>query len=215
VLLAEEEADTVARELEYYQKGVAAGERALGEEFFAENEGHFWMMLETRPYMRARQGLANTLWNLDRNEEATQHFREMLQLNPGDNQGVRYSLLNLLVISNDDAAALKLIKQYEDDAMAEWAYTHALLTFRKTGPGRKANKLLRDAYGINAFVPHYLTGRKRLPVRPPSQMTWGGEDEAVNYVGGYLNNWRQTAGAIAWLQDQLSDQLKSKPAKRY
>ena len=138
----------------------------------------------------------------------------MLKLNPGDNQGVRYSLLNLLVTTNDDTAALKLIKQYDDDGMAEWAYTHALLTFRQERAGRKANKLLRDAYEINGFVPHYLTGRKRLPVQTPSHMSWGDENEAINYAASYLNTWRQTANAVEWLQDQLSDQLKGKPAKR-
>src|SRR5690242_5951519 len=44
--------------LELYEKGVAAGERALGPEAFRENAGHFWGVLETRPYMRAREGLA-------------------------------------------------------------------------------------------------------------------------------------------------------------
>jgi len=215
VLLAEEEADTVARELDYYQQGVAAGERALGKDFFKENEGHFWGMLETRPYMRARQGLANTLWNLDRNEEAAGHFREMLKLNPNDNQGVRYSLLNLLAMSNDDNAAMKLIKQFEGDAMAEWAYTHALLVFRAGGgAGRKANKLLRDAYEINAHVPDYLTGRKRIPVRPPTHMGWGDENEAINYAAGYLNAWRKTPGAVAWLQEQVPVKSGGKKAKR-
>ena len=214
VLLAEEEADTVARALEYYEKGVEAGKRALGEEFFEENEGHFWMALETRPYMRARQGLANTLWDLHRDEEAAGHFREMLILNPGDNQGVRYSLLNLLVTSDHDDEALKLIKQYDDDGMAEWAYTHALLNFRSAGAGKKANKLLRDAYEINTHVPDYLTGRKRIPVQPPSHITWGGEDEAVTYAAGYLNAWRKTTGAVAWLKEQVPDKSGGKKTKR-
>ena len=39
--------------LELYEKGVAAGERALGPEAFRENAGRFWGVLETRPYMRA------------------------------------------------------------------------------------------------------------------------------------------------------------------
>ena len=39
--------------LEFYEKGVAAGERALGPKAFQEDVGHFWGLLETRPYMRA------------------------------------------------------------------------------------------------------------------------------------------------------------------
>ena len=54
VLLAEEEADTAGRALDYYRQGVAAGERALGREYFREFAGEFWGLIETRPYMRAQ-----------------------------------------------------------------------------------------------------------------------------------------------------------------
>jgi hypothetical protein len=37
-----------------YEQGVQAGERVLGPEIFAEEVGHFWGIVETRPYMRAR-----------------------------------------------------------------------------------------------------------------------------------------------------------------
>ena len=60
VLLAEH-AETLDEALDLYEQGVAAGERALGEEGFRQYEGHFWGFLETRPYMRARQGLAECL----------------------------------------------------------------------------------------------------------------------------------------------------------
>jgi tetratricopeptide (TPR) repeat protein len=218
VLLAEEEADTVGRALEYYQKGVEAGERALGQAYFEENEGYFWGLLETRPYMRACQGLANTLWELGRTKEAISHYRDMLRLNPGDNQGVRYTLLNLLLTLDRDAEAQALTEQYEDDAMAEWLYTRALLTFRAEGPSERAGSILQKARNTNSHVPAYLTGRKRIPNRPPPYVTWGGEDEAITYAGSYLPHWRRTPGAIDWLQSHLQSspaaRRKSKRAKR-
>ena len=76
-----------------YDKAVAAGARALGEEFFEENVGHFWGLLETRPYMRARAGLAELLWDAGEREAAVDHYRELLRLNPGDNQGIRQILV--------------------------------------------------------------------------------------------------------------------------
>src|SRR3546814_15155439 len=57
VLLAEEEAGSQQDALALYRQGVEAGERALGDEF-EELSGHFWGFLQTRPYMRARAGLA-------------------------------------------------------------------------------------------------------------------------------------------------------------
>jgi tetratricopeptide (TPR) repeat protein len=200
VLLAEEEADTVRRALEYYQQGVKAGERALGEAYFEENEGHFWGLLETRPYMRARQGLANTLWELGREEETLAHFRDLLRLNPNDNQGVRYSLLNLLLRLNRDAEAQELLQQYQDDAMAEWLYTRALLAFRTGGASQAAERALREALEMNSHVPAYLTGRKRIPSRRPDYIALGQESEATAYASSYLPLWRKTPGAVDWLR---------------
>ena len=70
--------------------GLAAGERAVGRRVFVEDAGDFWLIFETRPYMRARAALAATLWRLGRREEAVEHQRELLRLNPRDNQGLRY-----------------------------------------------------------------------------------------------------------------------------
>jgi len=203
VLLAEEGADTLARALELYQQGVAAGERALGQDYFVENAGHFWGLLETRPYMRARAGLAGCLWELGRREEALAHYREMLRLNPGDNQGIRYTLLNLLLTLNRDADAKALLKQYEEDAMAEWLYTRALLEFREGGASKEAGRALQKALKQNPHVPAYLTGRKRIPPRTPDYIGWGDENEAVAYAAVYLPHWRRTQGAVAWLQSHL------------
>lgn len=200
VLLAQEAAKSKPEMLKYYEQGVAAGERALGEKFFKENAGHFWGLIETRPYMRAREGLANTLWSMDRADEAVPHFQEMLRLNPGDNQGVRYSLLNLLIATNQSAAAEKLIKQFKEDGMAEWLYGKALLAFRKEGDSANSKKLLRAAIKQNQHVPAFLSGKQRLPPHPPEFIGFGDENEAISYVANHLQNWRNTPGAIDWLK---------------
>ena len=210
VLLAEEEADTLGKALEYYQQGIEAGQRALGEEFFAENEGYFWGLLETRPYMRARQGLANILWELGRHDEAIEHFRDMLRLNPGDNQGIRYSLLNLLVGLERNGEAQELLEAYDEDGMAEWLYSRALLAFREEGPDSAADEALQEALEQNPHVPPYLTGRKRIPNQLPAYMGWGDENEAKIYASGYLAHWRRTPGAVDW----LSEHLKPSPDRK-
>ena len=225
VLLAEEEADTIQRALEYYQQGVAAGERALGKvadpaassgDFFEENVGDFWGILETRPYMRARQGLADVLWRLKRQDEALGHYREMLRLNPGDNQGIRYLLLVLLLeIGRADEAA-ELLKEYADEWSAVWLYTRALLEFRQHGASTRANKALGDALKENLHVPAYLIGKKRIPNNRPPLIGMGDEDEAIAYASDHLNHWRRTPGAIEWLsaaRPPRARQSSAKPAK--
>lgn len=200
VLLAEESAKTLPEAIRLYEQGMAAGERAIGPEEFQEYEGHFWGVLETRPYMRAREGLASTLWAVGDSEAAISHFEDMLRLNPGDNQGIRYYLLSLYLETANDAALQELLKRYKNDYSAQWFYTLALVAFRKYGDGVRSGKKLRAALDYNPFVPPYLLGRKRLPKEQGPYISPGNEDEAIDYASDGLRFWHQTPGALDWLR---------------
>jgi tetratricopeptide (TPR) repeat protein len=199
VLLAEETAKTPQEAIDLYEQGVRAGERALGPEAFEQAAGHFWGIIETRPYMRAREGLAQTLWAMGERQQAIGHFRDMLRLNPGDNQGIRYMLALCLLEEDDDDALAALLEQYKDDASATWSYTRALVLFRRDGAGRRANAALKKALRYNAFVADYLLGRKRLPREMPELVGFGDESEAVAYAVQAIMHWHQTPGALDWL----------------
>jgi ST7 protein len=128
VILAEESAEDaeVARDL--YELGVRAGERALGEEFFTEEVGNFWGILETRPYMRAREGLTRGLWRFRTeggSKRATTELQEATDANP-------YVPLNLLGRKNLLAQGLPELIGFGDEsevvsyfagAMTEWLKT--------------------------------------------------------------------------------------------
>jgi tetratricopeptide (TPR) repeat protein len=196
--------------LDLYQKGVAAGERALGPEAFQRDAGHFWGILETRPYMRARLGLAHTLWTSGGRDEAVRHLQDMLRLNPGDNQGIRYMLAGFLLYLDRDDDLERLLQQYPDEGMAAWAYTKALLAFRQHGDTPEAVKLLKAAKKSNKYVPDYLLGREFPPSEQPDYYGHGDRNEALEYIGGFLASWKATPGAIAWLR---ANETKRKKAK--
>ena len=147
-------------------------------------------------------GLANMLWKLQRYDEAIVHYRELLRLNPNDNQGARDVLLNLLMFLERDADARQLLAQYADDASAVWLYSRALLAFRQAGASAEANAELREALKQNKHVPRYLTGEKRIPPALPQTMGFGDESEAVAYAVDHLPVWRRTTGAVEWLKVQ-------------
>ncbi|MFQ5431230.1 MAG: tetratricopeptide repeat protein [Nitrospinota bacterium] len=203
VLLAEEEADSLEEAIDFYRQGVEAGERALGKEAFNEDAGHFWGVLETRPYMRARAGLAQGLWEAGYRDEAVEHYKDMLRLNPNDNQGIRDLLMPCLIKLGRDEDAQVLLKQYEDDIMADWSYSRALLDFRKHGDGPVANKSLKEAVERNKHVPKYLFGHKRMPRHLPEYSSFGDVNEAVHYVHENKAAWEATPGALKWLATQL------------
>ncbi len=189
VLLAEH-APTRKQAFHLYEQGVAAGERALGPDLFREEAGHFWGLLETRPYMRARLGLAHTLWTAGRREEAVQHLQEMLRLNPNDNQGIRYTLAGFLLSLDRDEDLAQLLEQYPDEGSAAWAYHRALLAFRQHGDDPAARRLLKEAKKQNKHVPAYLLDEKFPPSESPDYYIPGEESEALEYISSSLAAWK-------------------------
>jgi tetratricopeptide (TPR) repeat protein len=198
VLLAEEKADSPEEALKLYEAGVKAGERALGKEVFEKEAGHFWGMVETRPYMRARLGIAQCLWTLGRWEEAVSHFRELLRLNPNDNQGIRYLLATTLLEMGKIDALEELLGQY-DEPTAAWLFTKALVAYVRQGDSAEARKLLKEALNHNPHVASYLLGEKKLPRQLPGRIGFGDKDEAVAYAAEFGTGWHQTKGAVDWL----------------
>ena len=134
-VLLGEEARSIKEARDYYAKGVEAGELALGPEGFKQYAGHFWGFLETRPYMRARAGLAGTLLKLGDVDGAIAHYRDMLKLNPNDNQGIRYVLAGCLLRQDNDSALKELLTAYED-GNASWLYPGARGLSRERGQRR-------------------------------------------------------------------------------
>ena len=202
-LLADYTAKSLEEAYNLYRQGVEAGERALGEKTFVEDVGYFWGILETRPYMRARAGLAKCLWKLGQREAAVEHYWDMLRLNPGDNQGIRDSLMLCLIILGRDKDAEKLFKQFKDDGMAMWLYSRTLLDFRKHGDNPKSDKSLKAALEENLHVPDYLLGRKKLPQNLPGYYGWGDDNEAVLYVHENLAAWKTTPESLEWLASKV------------
>ncbi|MBI3946534.1 MAG: hypothetical protein HY321_11490 [Armatimonadetes bacterium] len=203
VLLAEEAATTAEEACDLYRQGVEAGERVLGPEMLEEEEeGHFWGMLETRPYMRARAGLARCLWLLGRHDEATAHWRDLLRLNQGDNQGNRHFLISALLQEGRREEARQLLAAYPNEVSTTWLYSRALLAFQEEGARRAAARRLRGALEFNPAVPDFLLGRRPLPEQNAPYATPGGEEDAVVYARDARPAWEATEGALEWLASE-------------
>ncbi len=185
-----------------YQQAVEAGERALGPQAFQDLQGAFWGHPETRPYMRARLGLAQTLDALGDVDGALSHFRALLTLNPADNQGVRYVLLaTLLRLHRDDeAGALLKNPAYADDSGAEWLYAAALWTFRREGVTPRSRRALSDAIDANPFVVSMLTDNEDPTVTWSDHFAIGSPEEAAVAVELLREAWDSTPGALQWLR---------------
>lgn len=200
VLLAEDEAQSLEEAYAYYQQGTSAGEQFLGADFFEEHRGDFWALPETRPYMRARQGLAYCLEEMGMDADALDNYRDMLLLNPPDNQGIRYAALALMLKLKKHDQASELLDEYSDEDSATWKYSKALIAFRESGDSQAARDALQAAIVQNKNVPDYLSGTTPVPEDIPSYMGYGDESEAIHYTLDHYQNWWGTKGAIDWMK---------------
>ena len=207
VILAELEKNSQTR-IDLYRKASAAARKTLGEEIFTESRGNFWMMVETRPYMRALQGLAFSLWDSGNIDEAKGIYEDMLDLNPDDNQGVRYSLLLIYMMEGDADKAEKLLETYDEDS-ADWDYNRSLLLFRKSGVTMESKTVLRKAFASNVYVPAMLIGAIDLPGRS-EYITPGQPDEAGSYVRSCGALWLDNDEALKWMIEEFEQYITQK-----
>lgn len=202
VVMNDLEAPTRMQQIEGLKKAVEAGERALGAKFIQKNKGHFWLLLETRPWMRALERLASELKDAGLNLDAIRFYERMLELNPNDNQGVRDPLLGLYLTVGDLKGAGKLLKKYDGDALANFAWARVLERFQ-AGDRVGAKAALEVAREANRYVELYLTARKPLPGQLPEMYSPGSEEEAILVLLNLRDAWSAHKNAVLWLFDEL------------
>ena len=199
--LLADESDLLDEKISFYDKAVCAGRLMLGNEYIQTNAGHFWMIIETRPYMRALRGYADSLREAGRIDRAIDIYWELLRLNPNDNQGNRYILSACLLEGGRDQEMRLLMARYGDEKTCFIAYDKTLWTYRVTGgANERSNMMLQEALESNQCVPAYLLGEKAIPWRKPNYYGMGDENEAIIYASHSRKAWEQTPGALEWLK---------------
>ena len=190
--------------IEMLRKLVAMGEKNLGTKVFKEDKGHFWGLLETRPYMRARSQLALYLMELGRFEESIAEHDCMLELNPNDNQGVRYGLMACyLAVSRLDGAR-RLFKQYDErkySAVWDWAF---VLERFLSGSLNDATEALQAARKQNPHAQGYFLEHRKLPKSMPGSYSIGSREEAIMAWDILRHAWKKHPDAPTWLRAQKS-----------
>jgi tetratricopeptide (TPR) repeat protein len=211
-MLAEYAPDTM-HALALCAEGVSAAERAMGPELLRTASGNFWAIVETRPYMRARLALAQQLWSAGHRGESIEHLKDLIRLNPSDNQGVRYILAARLIEEGHDAELRKLLDQY-DEPSAFWSFSKALATFRREGDTEAARNELKTARKRNKHITAMLLSKApSLPYQPDGYSP-GDESEALVYLEDFGGGWRQTPGAITWLRSATAAAKRRKRKRK-
>ena len=77
--------------------------------------GDFWGLIETRPYMRARSRRIELYTRLGMMKLAEKECEEMIELCDSDNLGVRYTLMHIYALFEEEDKALRLFEKYSED----------------------------------------------------------------------------------------------------
>lgn len=186
--------------LPLFTLAVMAGAEALGPDGFARYSGRFWDAPETRPFMVALGMLARANREAGAIDTAAAHFTELLNLNPRDNQGVRFELLGLALEVGNTETAEQVLAAFSADDAASFAYGRALLEFQRGGDSDSARLALRAARTANPHVVEYLTGRRELPDQMPLAGPPGSEAEALLTIEVVGRAWASTKGALEWVR---------------
>lgn len=190
----------------FAQQIVRIAEKKLGEELFEECKGHFWGMLETRPYMRARSELAQRLVAMGRIGDAIDEHEGLLELCPNDNLGIRYPLLGLYLKESRLEDAAKLLEEYKEErpysAQMGWAY---VLERFLAGALDEAKEALAVARDQNAHVEAYLKGHRKLPKESAGYYSPGSCEEAQIAAEFLKPAWDAYPKAVEWLLQAAGD----------
>ena len=146
---------------EYYQKlseAVKNGTKLMEKKGFMDEEsiGRFWGILETRPYMRLLNRYAEFLAEAGMMTPAARVYEEMIRLSENDNLGVRYSLMHIYALLDQEESALELHKKYDSYEETQMLLPLSVLYFKR-GDFNKAEDYLKrlcaaSDYGYQPFT---------------------------------------------------------------
>ena len=185
----------------YFKNGIEIGRRIFAKNYFKDSIGHFWMIHETRSFMRCMRAYADCLSDMGRFRDSVSVFEEMIKLNPNDNLGVRDQLTIYLIKINDFNKFRKYDKMYKDDFGTSILFNRTLFAFKTEGSSPNSNGLLKKAIKSNIHVIPKLIAKTSL-FDMPDVYGLGDDAEAKYYTFFAHKIWHETNGAIDWIKSQ-------------
>jgi tetratricopeptide (TPR) repeat protein len=176
----------IDRARKYYETGYRIGLLAIPEDFKGQLP---WGIIENRPFLRATQGFGLALLRKKRTIEACEAFESLLRLNPNDNQGVRFLLVDIYLNERAIPKARAVLAAHQPDGMN--IYSMALLEALE-GRRREALRWLCRAVSYNPWVPDMIVGDEEFPnAEAPEYVTVGSQTEAEEYLRKLARLWRR------------------------
>lgn len=203
------------------EQGLARGRVRFKKQIeSAPTDGGLWGWIEARAFMRLLHEKARIHGSLGDEQNVIATYREMLALNPDDNQGIREDLLLILTSCHQLDEARTLLDAYPDDTGAAMIYGRAFLNivetmertgfeppapdspglpstasgwFKRLGPEfAPAERDLKRAVKRHPFVPLFISHPGLLEVETPDMVLRDGPYATVVYAQKWSVLWNFT-----------------------
>lgn len=184
-------APTVAEKIALFGAAVDVGGELFAPLLESEDMA-WWGFMGTRPWMRAQQNLGLAFIEAGDTDYAIEVFEQLLLLNPNDNQGIRYLLLQLFAETGNEDDCKALFDIYPDDGSVEFPATRLLFELSRPKPRKNLGKLFEDVRAANAFVLPMLklAASGKWPPRDQSDyVALGSQEQAAIYLTEFKPAW--------------------------
>ncbi len=187
-----------------WEQAVDLGKKCFPTNFKPGEDKLEWGWLENRPFLRAYYGLGLVFLREERFQEALNVFKDIINLNPNDNQGARALVIECYLALKNPEGVLSVRKQYENDCMVDTVYGEVLALFQLNRLA-EAKKALKEAIKYSPLVAKELVKLKHPPVTPSSSygVAVGGPDEAYEYWESCGKFWEETEGAVEFIKNNM------------
>lgn len=169
-------AEKILERLEELEKKAEA---EITENNYWEDKGEFYLVFETRPYMRLLRTKLEIYKVINKTQDVIALSERMLELNTNDNLGARYGLMSAYASIGDLENAQRLYKRYPESSTF-FLFPLSYLYFCK-GQEATTIKYLKKLRKENKYIlDYYCDGLTSLEdVEIPDIYSPGDESEAV------------------------------------
>lgn len=160
MMVADISATSVDAMIKKYQKIIDKATKTMKEQgYFEDCMGEFWLVVETRPYMRLLHKYAILLMNCAKLRLAMAECERMLDLCVNDNLGTRYALMHIYAYFEDEKSALKLCKKYDEES-TQFLLPLSILYYR-LGNLTEATKYLKKLKAANKDTSKFFNAMRK------------------------------------------------------
>lgn len=146
------------------EKAYNLGKSIFPKEFDKDKDELIWSNHDNRPFLRCCQTFGQEYQLQNKYKKAIEIYSEILHYNNGDNQGIRYLILECHFALKDYKQAEIFISKYENDWSIEFLFGKLVIEILKEN--KNIETLIDNALKVNKFLPQEILKTKHIAPPP-------------------------------------------------